>query len=166
MQWKRSYVIGLAAVAVIGALVLVAVALIPPQTNPAFDVAASFANAAGQGDDAAAMPLLTSDLQQAVAENCPGGVPSGCVQGYAPAEWGPLVNAVFRRSTPSGTAWDVEVISTYELDKGASGVCSYFHVVQDADGAWRIDRWAGFIWCGDSRSRSMATNPDTPNRMP
>lgn len=166
MQLKRAYVIGIGIVILVGILILVAVALIPPQTNPAFDVAATFANAAGQGDDAIAMPLLTADLQQAVSERCAGGVPSGCVQSYPPPEWGKLINAIYRRSAPDGAAWDIEVISTYEKDKGGSGVCSYFHVVQDTDGQWRIDRWAGFIWCGDAASRNMATNPDTPNRMP
>ncbi len=166
MQVKRSLWIGLVIIAVIAVLVLVVVALTPPQTNSAFSVAADFANAAGHGDDAAALPLLGTDLAQAVAEKCKDGKPSSCVMGYAPPEWGALENAVFRRAIPDGAAWDIEVISTYEKDKGASGVCSYFHVSQYPDDQWKIDRWAGFLWCGDPRSRDMATNPDTPNRMP
>ena len=166
MQVKRSLWIALVIIGVIAVLVLVAVAVTPPQTNPAFEVAAAFANAAGHGDDAAALPLLSTDLAKAVAERCEDGKPSSCVMGYAPPEWGALENAVFRRTAPDGAAWDIEVISTYEKDKGASGVCSYFHVSQASDGQWKIDRWAGFIWCGDPRSRNMATNPDTPNRMP
>ncbi len=166
MQVRRSLWIGLVVLAVLAVLVLVVVAITPPQTNPAFGVAAAFANAAGHGDDAAALPLLSADLAQAVATTCKDGKPSGCVQGYAPPEWGALENAVFRRAIPDGAAWDIEVIATYEKDKGASGVCSYFHVSEYPDGQWKIDRWAGFIWCGDPRSRDMATNPDTPNRMP
>ncbi|MEP6985261.1 MAG: hypothetical protein ABI970_06680 [Chloroflexota bacterium] len=166
MQVRRSLSIGLAVLAIIAVLVLVVVALTTPQTNPAFEVAANFANAAGHGDDAAALPLLSSDLAQAVASTCKDGKPSSCVQGYAPPEWGALEHAVFRRAVPDGAAWDIEVIATYEHDKGASGVCSYFHVSQIPDGQWKIDRWAGFIWCGDPRSRDMATNPNTPNRMP
>lgn len=166
MQVKRSLWIGLVIIAVVAAVVLIAVALTPPQTNPAFDVAASFANAAGHGNDEKALPLLSAELANAVADKCQDGKPSGCVMGYAPTEWGGMETAVFRRAVPDGSAWDIEVIATYEKDKGASGVCSYFHVSQAADGQWKIDRWAGFIWCGDPRSRDMATNPDTPNRMP
>lgn len=166
MQVRRSLGIGLVIIAIIAALVLVAIALTPPQTHPAFDVAQTFANAAGHGDDAIAFPLLGTDLSKAVTATCKDGKPSACVQGYIPLEWGALENAVFRRAIPDGAAWDVEVIATYEKDKGASGVCSYFHVTQDVDGQWKIDRWAGFLWCGDSRSRDMATNPDTPHRMP
>ena len=166
MQVRRSLWIGLAVIAVLALSVLFVVAITPPQTNPAFGVAAAFANAAGHGDDASAIPLLDDDLYKAVVARCTGGKPSGCVQGYAPPEWGALENAIFRRVAPDGAAWDIEIIATYEKDKGASGVCSTFHVKQGSDGQWKIDRWAGFLWCGDPRSRNMATNPDTPNRMP
>ena len=166
MQVRRSLWIGLAVIVVLAVIILALVATNTPQTNPAFEVAANFANAAGHGDDAAALPLLSSNLAQAVASTCKDGKPSACVQGYAPPEWGALEHAVFRRAVPNDADWDIEVIATYEKDKGASGVCSYFHVSQSPDGQWKIDRWAGFIWCGDPRSRDMATNPDTPNRMP
>ena len=166
MQVKRFLWIGLALIALLAVVVLVMVAATPPQTEPAFGLAAAFANAAGHGDDAAALPLLSPELAQAVATDCKDGKPSGCVQGYIPSEWGALENAVFRRAVPDGAAWHIEVIATYERDKGASGVCSYFHVAQDTSGQWKIDRWAGFLWCGDPRSRDMATNTETPNRMP
>lgn len=166
MQVRRSLWIGLAILAVIALSVLLVVAVTPPQTNPAFEVAAAFVNAAGHGDDTTALPLLGTDLSKAVATTCKDGKPSSCVEGYAPPEWGAMQHAVFRRAVPDGTAWDIEVIATYEKDKGASGVCSSFHVTQYPDGQWKIDRWAGFLWCGDSRSRDMATNPNTPNRMP
>ena len=166
MQVRRSLWLGLAVIAVIAVVVLVGVATTTPQTNPAFEVAAAFANAAGHGDDAAAIPLLGTDLYKSVVATCKDGKPSSCVQSYIPPAWGALQHAVFRRAVPDGAAWDIEVIATYEMDKGASGVCSSFHVTQYSDGQWKIERWAGFLWCGDPRSRNMATNPDTPNRMP
>ena len=158
--------IGLAVLAVLVALILIAVATTTPQSNSAFEVAAAFANAAGHGDDVTASSLLGTDLYKAVVTTCKYGKPSGCLQGYIPPEWGTLENAVFRRAVPDGKDWDIEVIATYEKARGASGVCSYFHVSQYPDGQWKIERWAGFLWCGDPRSRNMATNPDTPNRMP
>lgn len=165
MALQRRYFF-IAVIFVIGIGILIAVAATPPQTNPAFSVAADFANAAGHGNDASAIPLMSAELAKAVADKCKDGKPSGCVMSYAPPEWGAMETAIFRRVAPDGAAWDIEVIATYEKDKGASGVCSYFHVSQTVDGQWKIDRWAGFIWCGDPRSRDMATNPDTPNRMP
>jgi hypothetical protein len=148
------------------ALVLITLLLTPQAANPAFDAAVRFATAAGKGDDAAALPLLSDGLRDWVQENCEGGRPSACIQGYIPPEWGALVSVVFRRAAPDGPNWDVDVIATYEKDTGASGVCSYFRVEPADDRQWRITRWAGFVWCGDGRSRQMATNPDAPNRAP
>lgn len=148
------------------ALVLITLLLTPQAANPAFDAAVRFATAAGKGDDAGALPLLSDGLSDWVQENCEGGRPSACIQGYIPPEWGALVSAVFRRAAPDGPNWDVDVIATYEQGSGASGVCSYFRVEQADDKQWRITRWAGFVWCGDGRSRHMATNADTPNRAP
>lgn len=163
---KRWFLIALIVIISLIALVLITLALTPQATNPAFEVAVQFANAAGKGDDASALPLLSDDLRAWVQENCEGGRPSACVQGYIPPEWGKLLSAVFRRAAPDGPNWDVDVIANYEKDTGASGVCSYFRLEQAVDGTWRIARWAGFLWCGDTRSRSMATNPDAPNRAP
>lgn len=163
---KRWLLFGFFLIIGVVALVLITLALTPQAANPAFDAAVQFANAAGKGDDAAALPLLSDGLRDWVQENCEGGRPSACVQGYIPPEWGKLVSAVFRRAAPDGPNWDVDVIATYETGTGASGVCSYFRVERSADGQWRITEWAGFLWCGDSRSRGMATNPDTPNHAP
>lgn len=156
----------LAVVASIAVIVVVTLALTPQETNPAFGVATTFVNAAATGDDTTAFPLLSDDLQAYVQANCPNGSVSACIQAYIPPEWGKLVSAVFRRAAPDGKAWDVDLIATYEQDKGVSGVCMFNRVEQDAAGAWRVYSWAGFLWCGDARSRNMATNPDTPNRAP
>jgi hypothetical protein len=136
------------------------------ETNPAFNAAVTFMNAAGAGDDAAAFPLLSDQMQQYVTANCPDGSVSNCIRSYIPPEWGQLVSAVFRRAAPDGDAWDVELIAHYQLDTGASGVCSYYRMQPDESGQWRVHGWAGFLWCGDARSRNMATNPETPNRAP
>jgi hypothetical protein len=164
----RSRIFGITAVIVISLVVVVVVtlALTPGETNPAFAVAADFMNAAGKGDDATALALLSDDMQAYVAANCPDGSVSACINGYIPPEWGGLISAVFRRAAPDGANWNVDLIATYEKDTGASGVCSYYRMEQDAAGAWRIYGWAGFLWCGDGRSRNMATNPDAPNRVP
>lgn len=147
-------------------VVIVTATLIPQQTNPAFDAAVSFVNAAGSGDDAAAMALLSPELQAWVADNCPNGSVSACVEAYAPDSWGDFASGVFRRAAPDAGAWDVDVISYYALDQGSSGVCTYARVEQDSAGAWKVVRWAGWAWCGDPATRSMATNPDAPNQAP
>jgi hypothetical protein len=153
-------------VASVAIIVVVTLALTPQETNPAFATATTFMNAAGKGDDATAYALLSADMQSYVEANCPNGSVSACVEGYAPAEWGALNSALFRRAAPDGPNWNVELIATYEHDKGASGVCSHYRMQQDESGQWRVYGWAGFLWCGDPRSRNMATNPDTPNRAP
>lgn len=147
-------------------IVVVTLALTPDQTSPAFAAAVSFMEAAGKGDDAAAYALLDAPLQAYVDANCPDGSVSACIAGYTPAEWGPLVSAVFRRAAPEGPEWNVDLIAMYAEDKGFSGVCIYHRMVQDEAGQWRVARWAGFLPCDDAASRNMATNPDTPNRAP
>jgi hypothetical protein len=148
------------------AIVIITLALTPQETNPAFAAATTFMNAAGKGDDATAGSLLSSEMQTYVQANCPNGSVSACIMGYTPAAWGALVSAVFRRAAPDGANWNVELIANYQRDQGASGVCSYYRMQQDDSGQWRVYGWAGFLWCGDPRSRNMATNPDTPNRAP
>jgi hypothetical protein len=165
MRSKR--VLWVAGILLLGVgIVAVTLLLTPQETNPAFAAAVNFMNAAGKGDDATASTLLSDELLAYVAANCPDGSVSACVQGYIPPEWGDLISAVFRRAAPDGDAWDVDLIATYEQDTGASGVCAYTRVQQDESGAWRVYEWAGFLWCGDGRSRNMATNPETPNRAP
>jgi hypothetical protein len=166
MFGRRWFWIGLSLALVLGAVIAVTLALTPQETNPAFAAAVNFMNAAGKGDDLAALPLLSDALQGWVRDNCPDGRVSACIQAYTPPEWGGLLSAVFRRAVPDGAAWNVDLIATYEKDRGFSGVCSAFRVEADADGRWRIQRWAGFIWCGDPASRSMMSNPDAPNQAP
>lgn len=167
MLSRRYVLLGIGVVVAVALVIVITLAFTPQETNPAFDAAAAFWNAAGSGDDAKALPLLSADLQTWVQTNCPDGSVSACVKGYIPPEWGNLQKAVFRRSAPDGDkAWNVDVIATYEKDTGASGVCAFFRLEQEADGSWKIVRWAGFLWCGDNRSRNMATNPDTPNQAP
>jgi hypothetical protein len=158
------WIAGLVILSVI-AIVIITLAL-TPQENPAFAAATTFMNAAGRGDDATAGNLLSAEMQNYVQANCPNSSVSACIMGYIPAEWGALHSAVFRRAAPDGPNWNVELIATYEHDKGASGVCSQYQMQQDESGQWRVYGWAGFLWCGDPRSPNMATNPDTPNRAP
>ncbi|MBL8120054.1 MAG: hypothetical protein JNJ78_21155 [Anaerolineae bacterium] len=164
MQSRQILWIGIAVIVLLSVAGVLLVTL--NSTNPAFDTAVRFANAAGKGDDSVAFPLLSDELQTWVQSNCPDASVSACIQGYIPPEWGGLISAVFRRSAPDGAAWDVEVIATYEEDTGVSGVCSYFRMQPDSSGQWRIHQWAGFVWCGDPSTRNIATNPDTPNRVP
>jgi hypothetical protein len=163
----RSRLFWIIALVIVGIITAAVISLaLTQETETPFAVAATFMNAAGKGDDVSAFALLSADMQTYVTENCQDGSVSACVMGYIPPEWGALGSAVFRRGAPAGVNWDVEVIATYEKDKGASGVCSYFRMQPDESGAWRVYGWAGFLWCGDPLSRNMATNPDTPNRAP
>jgi hypothetical protein len=147
-------------------IVIATLALTPAQTNPAFAAAVSFVDAAARGNDAAAQPYLSDALQTYVAESCPSGSVSTCVEGYIPDEWGAFQSIVFRRATPDGDGWHVDLIGTWELDRGFSGVCVYANMQQEDDGQWRVQRWAGFAWCGEAGTRNMQTNPDAPNQAP
>lgn len=152
---------------VIGVIYALTAALTPENTHPAYAAALSFVNAAGSGDDAAASALLMPEVQAFVRANCPEGRVSACVQAYTPPEWGAFRSAIFRRAMPAGdTAWDVDLIATYEEDKGFSGVCIYNRVEQNAAGEWLVAGWAGFVHCGEDASRNMAANADAPNRVP
>jgi hypothetical protein len=147
-------------------ILIAATAFTPGQTNPAFAAAEAFANAAGKGDEATAFALLAPAAQDYVRENCPDGRVSACVDAYTPPEWGGLMSAVFRRAVPDGNAWNVDLIATWERDRGFSGVCIYTRMEADDAGAWRVAEYAGFVHCGDQASRNMANNPDAPNRVP
>ncbi len=153
-------------VVVIGGFTL-AGRLLDPRNTPQYAVALEFIEAVHRGDDAAAIQRITPELQTWVATNCPGGSISICLLGfYIPDDWGNLLSVVFRRSEPVGSAWNVDMIATYEHGLGFSGVCIYTLTSQQPDGRWLVSSWAGFISCGDARSRDMASNPDTPNRAP
>ena len=158
---------GLIIFILIAIIILLTAALTPQNTNPAFATAVDFINAAGTGDDETAFALLDATMQDYVNATCPDSRVSACIQPYTPPEWGAFKSAVFRRSVPDGTqAWDVDLIATYESGVGFSGVCIYTHIEEVAEEDWRVAGWAGFIHCGDNASRSMALNPDTPNRAP
>lgn len=158
--------LGLAVIVLaVGVVVVITLALVPQETNPAFAAALQFAEAAGKGDDETAFARLSPALQDYVQANCPAGV-AACIQGYIPPEWGKFLSVVFRRAAPDGDAWNVELIATYEKDKGFSGVCIYQRMEQDSAGEWHITRWAGYISCGEPDSRNMAANPAAPNTAP
>jgi hypothetical protein len=168
---KRSSIVLVAGLLLITVLIVVIVlltaAFTPENTNPAFAAAIYFVHAAGTGADDTALNFLNPALQTYVAENCPDGRVSACVQSYTPPEWGAFRGVVFRRAVPDGpAAWDIDLIATYEQDKGFSGVCIYTRMEQDSVGDWRVAAWAGFVHCGESAARNMVTNPDTPNRVP
>ncbi len=166
MKSRALLYIGLATILIFALIVVVALALTPQETNPAYAAAVAFVDSAAKGDDATALNLLDAPMQAYVAANCAGGEPSGCIQSYTPPEWGKLLSAVYRRAAPDGAAWNVEVIANYEQGTGASGVCSLIHVTKDAGGKWQVSGWAGFVHCGEPESRNMDANPDTPNRAP
>jgi len=130
-------------------------ALLPPQNQPAFDVATRFMNLAGTGQDELAMGLLSDELQAYVRNNCPDGSVSACIYAYTPSEWGKLIRdgaAVYRRSIRDGEAWDIQLIATYEKDKGFAGICIYHRVEEIAPDDWRVTAWSGFIPCDDDNS--------------
>jgi hypothetical protein len=163
---RRTFFIIAGIVAALLVVVVTTALLTPESTNPAADNAVLFVQDVLRGDDAAAMALLAPEPAAWVAENCPGGVPSGCIAAAIPADWGRFERAVFRRSALVGDAWNMDIIGFYEAGVGASGVCAYTRMEQDASGAWLVAEYAGFIHCGDPASRQMASNPDTPNRVP
>ena len=165
---SRPVLIALVALLIIGAIALVVVvstALTPAALNPAFASAVAFVEAAERGDDVGAQALMTPELAAWAAETCPNGSISACVQAYTPEAWGDLIKAVFRRAAPDGEAWDVDLIATYQHEQGFSGVCIYTRMIPVEDG-WQVAEYAGFAWCGDPATRTMADNPDAPNRAP
>lgn len=152
---------------IIAAGIIAATAVLTPiQTSPAFATAEAFVDAAVTGDDDAAMAYLSQELRIYVAANCPGGSVSACIDSYIPDNWGAYRDITFRRATPADQAWDVDLIGYWEQDQGFSGVCVYARMAQEADGVWRVQRWAGFAWCGDASTRDMETNPSAPNAAP
>lgn len=159
------------ALILIAGIVILSLALTPEKLDPAFDVAVRFMNAAGRGDDAAAYPLLSAEMQAWVDDNCPDGSVSACILAYTPLEWGTLLHdraAVYRRSIPDGpSAWDVQLIATYEEDEGFAGVCIYHRMEEVAPDDWRVVAWAGFISCDEANAGlSGLRQPDAPNRAP
>jgi len=90
---------------------------------------------------------MSQSLRESVAEICPEGIPSTCIESYADDSWGGFMSAVFRRAVPDGNnAWDVQLIATYEEGQGFSGICIY-NRVELIEGTWQVTRWSGFISC-------------------
>src|SRR5690606_6392868 len=145
MRSRTLLVIGITTTIVIIAIIVAAVAFAPDETNPAFTTAVMFVESAGKQADAAAMALLNDPMRAYVEANCAGGLPSGCIGAYIPADWGDMLSAVFRRAAPNGENWNVEVISTYEAGKGASGMCALIYVEPDGSDGWDVAGWAGFV---------------------
>ncbi len=166
MNRRLLLILGAIFIVTVLALVLVTSQLTPDVSMPPFAAAVAFVDAAARGDDAAAEAYLSADLRRFVAENCPSGSVSACVDAYIPDEWGAFRGITFRRAAPNGDRWHVDLIGYWERDQGFSGVCVYADMAPESDGQWRVQRWAGFAWCGDPNTRSMATNPDAPNRAP
>lgn len=165
MKSKRYIWFGIIVLLIV--VILIATAVFAPESaNPAFAAAVSFVMAAGEGRDEQALALLDENLQVYVRQQCPDGSAAACMKSYAPPEWGAFRSVVFRRAAPDGRAWDVELMATYEAQKGASGICIYNRVEQNDAEEWRVTAWAGFVHCGEAASRDMATNPDTPHRAP
>lgn len=158
-------IIGL--IALVISLIAATALLVPAQTNPAFAAALAWANAVAVGEEATAVAHEGEALRAWAASNCPNGRVSDCVQALFPPEWGDFISMVYRRATPDGErAWDVDLIGTFREGQGSSGICLYTRVEQSDDGIWRVEAYAGWIWCGDPASRNMARNPQAPNRAP
>ena len=152
------------------AVVIITALLVPQETNPAFASAIEFVNAAGKGDDETAMSHLSTALQSYVADTCPDGSVSACVDAYTPPEWGDFLNAVYRRAQPDGpNAWDVQLIATWEEGQGFSGICIYNRVERpdEQSDVWEIVRWSGFVSCDlPNAGLSGLAQDDAPNRAP
>lgn len=149
-------------------VVMVTAFFIPRATSPAYAAALTFVHAAGTGDDSTALLQLSDELRVYVNDHCPDGSVSACVDGYTPPEWGPFLNAVFRRAQPDGShAWDVQLLATYEKGIGFSGVCIYNRVERQPDNTWKVTRWSGWISCSRPDSGlSRLLGVDAPNKAP
>lgn len=155
----------------LGLVVLITALLIPEQTNRAFATAVNFVNAAGNGEDDAALALTGEVLGRYVANQCPQGSIAACIDAYIPDEWGDFLNAIFRRAQPDGpNAWDVQVLATYAEDQGFSGVCIYTRVERDpqaTEETWAVTRWSGWVSC-DLPEAGLSTlrSRSAPNAAP
>lgn len=166
---SRRSLVFIAGAGLVTVIVTIALTLMftPDKSHPAYAAAVMFMNAAGSGDDATASALLADDLRQWVAENCPDGSVSACIDGYIPEEWGDLISAVFRRALMDRGAWDVQLVATYEKGQGFSGVCIYHRMEEVAPGEWRVAAWSGFISCDAAGGRLQGLRQaSAPNRAP
>lgn len=170
MKQSQLIILGVVTLIVVGSLIGLTLVFTAENTEPAFDAAVRFMNAAGTGNEETAFALLAPEMQDYVRDNCPDGSVSVCVDDYTPAEWGALVRdgaAVFRRAIPDGEAWDVLLVATYEEGQGFAGVCIYHRMEEIAEGDWRVAGWSGFISCDAPDSGIQGLRRDTaPNRAP
>jgi hypothetical protein len=155
-------------VTVLVIVVIIIISLvITEDLHPAYTTAVDFVTAAGKGDDATAFALLSSAMQNYVAEHCPDGSVSACVARYTPEDWGDFTTAVYRRSITDGPAWDVLLLASYEEGEGFAGVCIYNRVEEVLPEVWRVTAWSGFVSCDDSNAGlSGLRRDDAPNRAP
>jgi hypothetical protein len=169
MKPRVFVLIGVVTVIVVIAVIVLTLIFIPEE-NPAFAAAVRFANAAGLGQDDVAFDLLSEEMQTYVTDNCPDGSVSACIAAYTPVDWGRLQRegaAVYRRSIPDGSAWDVQLVATYERGQGFAGVCIYHRMEQAASGDWRVAAWSGYVSCDDPNSGIQGLRrDDAPNRVP
>ena len=166
MNRRLLLILGAIFILIIAAIIVVTAQFTPDETMPAFAAAVAFVDAAASGDDETAEQYLGPGLRAYVENNCPNGSVSACIDAYIPDEWGAFRDMTFRRAAPNGDRWHVDLIGYWERDQGFSGVCVYADMALETDGQWRVQRWAGFAWCGDPNTRSMATNVDAPNQAP
>jgi len=160
-------VIVLLIIIIVGAQVV----LTPSDTNPAVHTALTFVTAAGFGDDALASSLVSAEIRAYAAANCRDGQLSACIDDITPDDWGNLMSVVFRRAAPEGRNWNVDLVATYQDNKGFSGVCisTLVEPVAVADGEaarWQVARYAGFVHCGEAGAREIYKTPDAPNLTP
>jgi len=169
MKPRMFILIGVVTVIAIAAVIVLTL-IFTPEENPAFAASVRFANAAGLGQDDIAFELLSDDMQAYVIDNCPDGSVSACIAAYTPADWGRLLRegaAVYRRSIPDGSAWDVQLVATYQFGQGFAGVCLYHRMEQSASGDWRVAGWSGFVSCDEPNSGIHGLRrDDAPNRAP
>lgn len=167
MNNKVLILIGGVVVVVIAILIFLTTILVP-QSEPYYNVAIQFTNAAGIGDDEVAYRLLSPAMQAYVDDNCPDGV-SACIADYTPAEWGQLIRdggAVYRRSKQDGDAYDIQLVATYQYDKGFAGVCIYNRTEEINPDDWRVTAWAGFVPCDHPEASIDGLRAETaPNRV-
>ncbi|MCU0511640.1 MAG: hypothetical protein MUE40_03625 [Anaerolineae bacterium] len=162
----RTVIVGLVAVS---ALIIAATAIfVPGSTHPAYEAATAFVNAAGRGDEAAALAQASPALRAAIAADCPGGRVSDCVAAYADPDWGRFLNGVYRRAQPDGLdAWDVQIIATYQFGVGFSGICIYNRVERQPDDSWQVVAWSGWVSCSrPDTGLSALMQPAAVHRFP
>ena len=154
-------------------VVTVTAIFVPAETNPAYTAAITFVEAAGSGNEAAARTVVSPQLIAYAEAECRDGRIVDCIADYTPPEWGDFLSGVFRRAQMNGpdddrqSAWDIQLIATYEEGQGFSGVCIYNRAERQPDDTWQIVRWSGWVSCDrpDAGLAQLAA-ADAPNAAP